>query len=190
MSNAKTLLGLLLPPVSYDTSQPILSAELDAEGQSLDAAQLLSDHVLGGITPPDAQSLLTDWERVLDITPTVDSNYQQRLGNVLIKIAETGGLSIPYFIRLANRLGYTITIDELRPFRAGTSRCGERVMHDDVIWAWRVNILGAQVKRYSFRAGLSAVGERLTSFGDTVIESVFNDLKPAHTFCYFSYQEN
>ncbi|EDE9483879.1 phage tail protein, partial [Salmonella enterica] len=30
---------------------------------------------------------------------------------------------------------------------------------------------------------------RLSYFADSVIESVFNDLKPAHTFCYFTYQE-
>ncbi len=189
MSDAKTLLGLLLPPVSYDTTRPVIAAELDAEGASLDAAQRLSDRVLGAITPVSAQSLLTDWERVLDIRPTAASTYQQRLENVLAKMAETGGLSIPYFIRLAGRLGYTMTIDELRPFRTGVSRCGERIMHPDVIWAWRVNVLGAQVKKYTFRAGLSAVGERLMSFGDPVIESVFNALKPAHTFCYFTYQE-
>ncbi|MFT8209754.1 MAG: YmfQ family protein [Symbiopectobacterium sp.] len=152
-------------------------------------AALLSDRVLGAITPIYAQSLLTDWERVLDITLIADSNYQQRLENVLFKLAETGGLSIPYFTRLADRLGYTITIDELRPFRSGISRCGESLMHHDVMWAWRVNITGTQVRKYVFRTGLSAVGERLLSFGDTVIESVFNDLKPAHTFCYFSYQD-
>lgn len=188
--SAKTLLGLLLPPVAYDTTQPRLAAELAAEGAVLDMAQQLSDRVLGAITPIYAQSLLTDWERVLDIAPTPDSNYQQRLGNVLIKIAETGGLSIPYFIRLASRLGYAITIDELHPFRTGTSRCGERLMVHDAIWTWRVNVFGTSAKKYYFRAGLSAVGERLMTFGDTVIESVFNDLKPAHTFCYFSYQDS
>ncbi|AIK14276.1 YmfQ family protein [Pectobacterium atrosepticum] len=190
MSESKTLLGLLLPPVSYDATQPVIAAELEVEGNVLDAARLLANRVLGGITPVAAQSLLADWERVLAITLPVDSSYQQRLGNVLIKLAETGGLSIPYFMRLASRLGYTITIDELRPFRTGVSRCGEQIMHHDVLWAWRVNVTGTQVKKYYFRAGLSAVGERLLSFGDTVIESVFNDLKPAHTFCYFSYQEN
>ncbi|HAD5969307.1 TPA_asm: phage tail protein, partial [Salmonella enterica subsp. enterica serovar Typhimurium] len=30
---------------------------------------------------------------------------------------------------------------------------------------------------------------RLSWFADAVIESVFNDLKPAHTYCYFTYQE-
>ena len=189
MSDTKTLLGLLLPPVSYDTTQPLIAAELDAEGASLDVVQRLSDRVLGAVTPVDAQSLLTDWERILDITPMPDSNYQQRLENVLFKLAETGGLSIPYFTRLASRLGYTITIDELRPFRTGISRCGESLMQHDVMWAWRVNIVGTQVKQYVFRTGLSAMGERLLSFGDTVIETVFNVLEPAHTFCYFSYQE-
>nr|EIL1983693.1 phage tail protein [Providencia rettgeri] len=41
-----------------------------------------------------------------------------------------------------------------------------------------------------FRAGGSIAGERLSFWADSVIETVFNDLKPAHTFCYFTYQES
>ncbi len=40
-----------------------------------------------------------------------------------------------------------------------------------------------------FRSGESAAGERLLSFGDPVIEQVFEDLKPAHTFVYFAYED-
>ncbi|MGJ8503284.1 YmfQ family protein, partial [Glaesserella parasuis] len=30
-------------------------------------------------------------------------------------------------------------------------------------------------------------GERLTDFGDRILEEFFTDLKPAHTYCYFAY---
>ncbi|MFJ5428586.1 YmfQ family protein [Pectobacterium actinidiae] len=185
----QTLLGLLLP-APYDANGDILTAELSAEGAALDNSSTLATNALSGVTPFYAQNLLADWERVLAITPDEGSGYQQRLDNVLIKIAETGGLSISYFTRLASRLGYSITIDELQAFRAGVSRAGDHVLKDDFKWAWRVNVNGSRVKKYYFTAGLSVAGDRLMTFGDSVIESMLNDLKPAHTFIYFAYQEN
>jgi len=35
--------------------------------------------------------------------------------------------------------------------------------------------------------GASCAGERLSSFSDNVIERVFEDLKPAHSFVRFTY---
>lgn len=190
MSNAKNLLSLLLPPVAYDTQQPALSAELSAEGNAFDATDESANNALNAVAPFFADNLLSDWERVLGLTAQSGASYQQRQQRVLAKLAETGGLSIPYFTRLASSLGYTVTIDEPQPFRAGTNRAGDRLYVEDIIWVWVVNVKNSGTLVYRFRAGNSAAGERLTLFGDPVIEEVFQDLKPAHTFCYFAYQEN
>jgi hypothetical protein len=99
--------------------------------------------------------------------------HQQRQQRVLAKLAEVGGLSIPYFIQLASNLGYIITIDEPQPFRAGVNRAGDRLWVEDIIWVWRVNIQNSGTQSYRFRSGSSAAGERLTTFGDPVIEEVF-----------------
>lgn len=185
-----TILNLLLPAGSYSPSQPMLSASLKAEANVFDDIEASADVVEGAVTPYHAGSLLADWERVLGLTPAANSGFQQRQQRVLAKLSETGGLSIPYFIRLAANLGYTITIDEPRLFRAGMSRAGERLWDGDTIWVWMVNISNSQTVAFRFRAGISTAGERLTSFGDPVIEEIFKDLKPAHTFCYFAYQGN
>lgn len=185
-----TLLALLLPTVAYDTHQPHINAELTAEGNAFNTTYLLSESVLKAVTPIYAASLLTDWERVLGIGSTTDMTYQQRLENVLVKIAETGGLSIPYFQKLAFRLGYSIEIIEPSAFHVGINRCGDRLMVEGTMWTWGVVITGLKIKPYYFRTGSSAVGERLSVFTDAVIESIFNDLKPAHTFCYFIYQDS
>lgn len=185
-----TLLALLLPPVAYDTQQPLIDAELTAEGNAFNAAYLLSESVVKAVTPIYAASLLADWERVLGIGSSTDMTYQQRLENVLVKIAETGGLSIPYFQKLASRLGYSIEIIEPTAFHVGINRCGDRLMVEGTMWTWGVVISGLKVKPYYFRTGSSAVGERLSVYADAVIESIFNDLKPAHTFCYFIYQDS
>jgi len=83
-----------------------------------------------------------------------------------------------------------ITIDEPQPFRAGVNRAGDTLYAPEIIWVWRVNVKNSDTVVYHFRAGASAAGERLTSFSNQTIESLFNDLKPAHTFCYFTYEEN
>lgn len=185
-----TLLNLLLPKVSYSPGQPVLAASLQAEARVFDDVENSAELAKGGVTPYMAMNLLSDWERVLGLTAQSGASYQQRQQRVLAKLAETGGLSIPYFTRLASSLGYTVTIDEPQPFRAGTNRAGDRLYIEDIIWVWVVNVKNSGTLVYCFRAGNSAAGERLTSFGDPVIEEVFQDLKPAHTFCYFAYQEN
>lgn len=185
-----TLLNLLLPRVSYSPGEPVLDASLRSEAnmfQTLDTTASLAE---GGVTPFYARSLIPDWERVLELVPQEGATYQQRQQRVLAKLAEVGGLSVPYFIQLAKSLGYTITIDEPQPFRAGINRAGDRLWVQEIIWVWRVNVQYSGAQVYRFRAGSSAAGERLTAFGDPVIEDVFRDLKPAHTFCYFAYQEN
>lgn len=186
--NFVDLLALLLPPVSYDSKQPRLRAELIADGNVFAAVMARANQVLGGVTPYYAGGLLPDWERVLALAPSATDTYQQRQNRVLAKLAEIGGLSIPYFINLAASVGYTITIDELEPFRAGRSRAGDPLYVPDIIFVWRVNIQNSKTLSYRFRAGKSLAGERLCAFGDPDIENIFNDLKPAHTLCIFTYQ--
>ncbi|WP_375591707.1 YmfQ family protein [Chitiniphilus eburneus] len=184
------LLALLLPPISYDPAGVAIRAELSVEGAALDAAQRRAAEVANGVTPLFARDLLPEWERVCGVAPAAGAGYQQRVQAVVAKLAETGGLSRPYFIRLAAGLGYQISIDEPQPFRAGFNRAGDRLNVHDVIWVWRVTVLSGAGRAYRFRAGFSAAGERLTTFGEQVIEAVFNDLKPAHTFCHFIYMES
>lgn len=183
------LLALLLPPESYAPRGRALRAELCAEGAALDTSQKRADTVKGAITPLNAEQLLPDWERICGITPPAGGVYQQRLQAVLAKLAETGGLSIPYFIHLAAGVGFQITIDEPSPFRAGSSRAGQRLTGEEVIWVWRVNVRGSATRTYRFRAGVSRAGERLTYASEPVLETVLNDLKPAHTLVVFTYQE-
>lgn len=186
--NYRNLLARLLPPVAYSPEQKALDAELTAEGNVFRLADLSSEAVTGGITPLFAANLLSDWERVLGLTPADDAPYQQRLDAVLIKLAETGGLSRAYFIGLAATAGYSITIDEFEPFRAGVNRAGDRLYVPEVIWVWAVNVKSS-VTMYYFRAGSSLSGERLSTFGDRVLETIFENLKPAHTYCYFTYED-
>ncbi|MCW3478800.1 DUF2313 domain-containing protein [Neisseriaceae bacterium JH1-16] len=186
----RELLALLLPPVSYAPNGAALQAELSAEGRTLDDTLANADRAKGGLTPFNAEQMLPDWERVCGITPSPGAGYQQRLQAVLAKLAETGGLSIPYFTRLAAGLGYQISIQEPQPFRAGESMASDTVWVAEIIWVWLAVVHGSASLAYQFKAGQAVAGDRLSSLGDPVLESVFRDLKPAHTFVYFDYQEH
>lgn len=184
------LFRALLPPVSYDPNGKYISAELNAEANLMDDVRASATRVLASVTPFFATALLPDWERVYGIARRDGATLQERRQNVLAKMAETGGLSIPYFIQLAAAMGYTITITEPDAFQAGVNRAGDRLYIEEIRWVWQVNVFGSSTPKYRFRAGASAAGEPLLAFGESILESTFKDLKPAFTDCYFTYQED
>lgn len=187
MNYQTTLLGLL-PPVSYARNGTKQQAQAQIDARVLDDVQRGAMRVLGAMQPETAGEMLADWERVLGLNGQGKS-HSQRLAAVLFKINATGGLSIPYFTQLAKSAGYTITIDEPQPFRAGVNRAGDRLAREDIMFVWTVNVQSSSQVVWRFRAGASAAGERLSHFSDSVIESIFQDLKPAHTAVRFTYQE-
>ncbi|HAM3919530.1 TPA: DUF2313 domain-containing protein, partial [Escherichia coli] len=168
--NTVDLFRAMLPPVSYDPNGKYISTELNAEAAIMDEVKASAARVLASVTPFYASMTLSDWERVYEVIPRDGATQQERRENILIKMAATGGLSIPYFKQLAASLGYTITITELHPFRTGVNRCGDRLYITDARWIWQVNVTGSKTPAYRFRTGVSAAGEPLLSFGAPVLE--------------------
>lgn len=187
MSYKETILALL-PPVSYNRTGQNIRNDAMVTGTCLDNIQDGATRCLKVIDPRTAGNYLFDWERLYGLDGNGKST-QQRIRAVLAKLNETGGLSIPYFINLAATLGYIITITEPQPFRAGVNRCSDRLANEGVRWVWWVNVQNANNTVNYFRAGISGAGDRLSDYGDDVIESVFNDLKPAFTAVRFTYQK-
>ncbi len=164
----------------------VFDDDIAVEGNILDEIQAQAAELLAEMFPDKTTKLLTDWERVYGLKPVSDATIQSRRDNVVRKIRERGGLSRKYFIALAAAMGYTITIDELQPFMCGWGACGDYLYVEEVRFIWRVNI--ADQALYHFRAGQSASSERLLWWPSvTVLEDLFNDLKPAHTFIIFNY---
>lgn len=186
----RQLLARLLPPRSYEPLGPGINAELAAEGESLDRAQQHASAFLESVTPFGAIDTLPDWERVCGLTPLNGATRQQRLEAVLAKLQELGGLSIPYFTRLAGRLGYEIEITEFEPFYLDYSHLDRDILYlDDVVWIWQVSVKSGLVRSLPFILDSSSVDESLLAFADAIIEAYFRDLKPAHTYVTFEYLE-
>lgn len=141
--------------------------------------------------PSSTNELLVDWERVAGLpdkcSGVLEETLQGRKSALLTKLASTGGQSPGYFIDLAASLGYTVTIEEFRPFRVGRSHVGDALTNGDWIFTWVIR--APEVTITSFRVGQSAVGERLRTWGNDTIECKINQLKPAHTIALFAYGE-
>ncbi|MDS0794708.1 DUF2313 domain-containing protein [Burkholderia pseudomultivorans] len=167
------LLALLLPPVSYDATQPNVSTSLAAEGKVLDDAQASGVAGLGAMTPEGDISMLPDWERVLSLPEPAlgpDQSEDVRLAMVLERLRETGELDRDYFLFVALRLGFSASLNEFHPYRVGTP-IGQPLYGDDWMFVW-----------------LLTAREQTPGLPNALLESVLQRIKPAHTVLHFVYE--
>ncbi len=172
---------------------PELTPEVDtilggvaAELARLDGRML---DLVGEMDPATTTEMLADWERVAGLPDkcagTLESTVQGRRNALLAKLTATGGQSKAYFIAIAAALGYEITIEEFRPFRAGRSVAGDVLTNSDWVFTWRVR--APEVTVIPFRAGQSAAGEQLRAWGNDTLTCKIRQLAPAHTVVLFAY---
>lgn len=145
-------------------------------------------NLLGDAFPVAPLELLPEWEATLGLpdpcagtSPTVQLRQQQ----VAARFVAGGGQTPLYFINVASALGYTITITQFAPFRAGQNAVGQPLCGDAWAHAWQVNAPATTVE--SFRVGRDAVGEPLATWGNAVLECEIKRLAPAHTTVGFAY---
>lgn len=189
----KKVLAKLYPPISYDVNGERFLAQCEVDGNAFDRLQKSAVDLLQIIEPATSNTMLSDWERLCGIKTDYTNNYQARVKRVIAKLNAIGGLSIPYFKRIAESIGYRIEIKEFSPLANDLPTTGDLAQfrneaRDNLIFMWRVSVLNGDDSIVYFRAGSSFAGNHLVEFGDPIIEEFFRDLKPAHTYCYFAYQ--
>jgi uncharacterized protein YmfQ (DUF2313 family) len=182
--NHAELLKRSLPPGSYDTAAPLLSAELAAEGNALDEAQRSADAILREIDPRTASSTLEDWERVLGLS-AVGLSKEQRQAKAGAKYYARGGQSRPYFIGVAERLGFPgTTITEYKRANCNGS-CNQALYSEADLFVWTMNIPASG--GYFAANCNSNCNSALGSWGYSTLENAINQNKPAHTTVRFNY---
>ena len=189
----KKVLAKLYPPISYDVNGERFLAQCEVDGNAFDRLQKSAVDLLQIIEPATSNTMLSDWELLCGIKTDYTNNYQARVKRVIAKLNAIGGLSIPYFKRIAESIGYRIEIKEFSPLANDLPTTGDLAQfrneaRDNLIFMWRVSVLNGDDNIVYFRAGGSFAGNHLVEFGDPIIEEFFRDLKPAHTYCYFAYQ--
>lgn len=183
-------LAALLPsgaawPRESGTGQMRLVEALAVELARVD---LRGSQLLGEVDPAATSELLSDWERVVGLPDPCVTRAQtvaERRMALEGRLTAVGGQSKRFFIDLAARLGYSVTIDEFASAAAATAA---GVVFTGSEWAhiWRVNVPVA-VATVPFRAGAGCAGEPLNAWSNEVVECQFNRYKPAHTRVLFAY---
>lgn len=138
--------------------------------------------------PATALDMLPEWEAALGLpdpcageSPTLTGRRQQ----VVARLTNSGGQSIPYLIAFAEALGYQVTVTQYAPFRCGQSRAGHQVGGVDWFFTWSVNT-GLNTVTH-FQAGQSEAGEPLNIWNNDVLECEMESVAPAHTILQFHY---
>jgi uncharacterized protein YmfQ (DUF2313 family) len=150
--------------------------------------------------------LLPDWERAWglpDPCVTAPQGIVARRQALLMKMTMLGGQSRQFYIDVATRLGYTITITEYLPYQCGISRVGDtrskldnpedpahfmwQLGPPEIRYYWTVHV-NALALTY-FRTGISECGvDRLLAIGvPQDLECVLARWKPAHTVIVYDF---
>lgn len=178
--------GAAWPRDPASPNMRLLSA-LAAEFERIDARAV---QLYAEVDPASTSELLPDWERVVglpDPCVTAAQTVAQRRIALEGRLTGVGGQSKAFFIELAARLGYTVTIETFASPAEATA-AGVPYTGDEWAHIWRVHVPVA-VAVVPFRVGGSTVGEPLRAWGNEVLECQFNRLKPAHTRVLFAYPE-
>jgi len=181
-------LQALLPqgPAWSREQDTVLTKLLTAFAEEFARVDLRTDNLLNEADPRTTNELLTDWERVAglpDLCTGIPATIALRRELLVSKLTNVGGQSRQFFIDLAAKLGYTITITEFKRFRVN-SRVNDPLNDADWTYVWRVNAAQNTVRKFTV-AG--RVNEPLASWGNTALECVITRLKPAHTHVQFAY---
>lgn len=188
----KAVLGSLYPPVSYNIKGEQFLIQCETDGNAFERLEESALNLINAISPESSGVMLADWERVCGIPTQLNKPYGERVKRVILQLNALGGLSIPYFMRLAESIGYRIEIKEFSPLKNDLPDAGDIPIQNSprerLGFMWRVTVTNGDDNITRFRAGQSCAGERLTDFGDRILETFFKELKPAHTYCYFAYR--
>ncbi len=144
------------------------------------------DGLLNEADPRTTSELLADWERVAglpDLCTGIPETIAQRRELLVAKLTNVGGQSKQFYIDMAAKLGYAITITEFKRFRV-TSRVNEQLTNADWSYAWRVNTAQDTVRKFKVTG---RVNDPLATWGNQPLECMITQLKPAHTHVQFAY---
>jgi uncharacterized protein YmfQ (DUF2313 family) len=176
--------GLAIPTEASSKWVKLLDA-LAQECARVDAMAVL---LVKESLPDTTELLLPNWERVAglpDECTELGETFAIRKQNLLAKIAARGGATKQYFIDIALKFGFIITISEYDCFRVDINAVGDALNGED--WEFAFLVSAPEETITYFRAGNATAGEPLRIWGNERLECLINRLKPAQTIALFAY---
>ena len=167
-------------------AEATLTKLLAAWAQELARVDGRGDDLVNEADPAKAFEMLPDWERVCGL-PDACSDYEdtlaQRRESVAAKLAAWGGQSPAHFVALAAAHGYSVCLEECRPFTT-MSACDQPIYDNDWAHTWRVRAPAETVRYFTTQ---STCAEPLAYWGNQKLECVLRQAAPAHTILLFAY---
>jgi uncharacterized protein YmfQ (DUF2313 family) len=181
-------LQALLPkgPAWTHEADALITQLLTAFAEEFARVDQRIDNLVNEADPRTTNELLTDWERVAglpDLCTGIPETIALRRELLVAKLTNLGGQSKQFYIDLAAKLGFTITITEFKRWRV-TSLVNDPLNGVEWAFVWRVNAAQDTIRKFTV-AG--RVNEPLASWGNTALECAISRLKPAHTYVQFAY---
>ena len=144
--------------------------------------------------PDTCEETLVDWEAMLELPEPCEhgnhaegQTFYERVNAAIAKINRNISPTKENFAKLANFLGYNVSIVTTPPSVCGIARCGENLGGaTEANYYWITIVDGARLS-YA-RCGTAVCGEvlcRITWAED--LECLLNRIKPAHTIIKLSY---
>lgn len=184
------LLKIALVPVSYNTEQPNVAAELTAEGKALDTAYEHASNVLSAMFPNNGETL-EDWERVYGLpcecVSTLALTRDQRLKNVISKINEGGTFTKAKAIQLAQSVGFNISIEEHKASEyqaSNTYGANKKYAGRDWNFVWDVITTNNTIFKRKYQSNF---GEHYQNWGNDLLECTIKPKAQAGTLVRFIY---
>jgi uncharacterized protein YmfQ (DUF2313 family) len=164
-SDYTSLLQRLMPrgrawPRDQDAVQTVALGGFALGPQRVDAA---ASGLIPAAFPATATYLLGEWEETLGLPARFGGpvgTTSQRQADVVASLTGLGGQSIAYFVTYAAQLGYSITIEQFKPWVC-TDDCDAPIDGLEWAFAWEVDV---------------AIGTDVTR-----LRNMLNLYKPAHT---------
>ncbi len=148
------------------------------------------------IYPHSCDETLPDWEKTYELPePCKHGNhaegqtFQERKNDVIVKMNRRFAPTVENFAKVAQALGYKVSVTTYPPAICGLARCGDRLGGGKSASYYVLTVVDGARLTYA-RCGVSRCGEPLCRITyATDLECLFERIKPAHLIFKISYNQ-
>ena len=178
------LLKNLLPPgpaFPTEDSSSEMAVVLEAIAAECVRVETFVNLLIEESDPRSATQLFEDWETSFGLPDECvmaflerEITQDERRKSLVTKATGVGGQTLLYFKELAKQLGRDVVVSNLR----------QEGKPETYYW-WQVQIKDSS--SFDSATVLMTVDNALATWGDALLECIFNQRKPAHTRVFFAY---